>query len=102
MYVMVWSVHFFQDQIFILTCLDCSCSGFVNGKGYGKCKKSGWRFPEEKFCYVKMPSSCAGLVKSDTDKGRWASAQPCKNKEIPTVVVVEVVEFYQNKPKYSG
>lgn len=62
---------------------DCSCSGFVNSKGYGQCKKSGLKFPESKFCYVNLPSTCAILVESETDLGRYASAEPCLGKSAP-------------------
>lgn len=61
----------------------CSCTNFVNKNGYGKCLKTSLDFGGRAICYVKLPSSCGDLVKSESDPGMYLSAQPCPTRPEP-------------------
>ena len=57
----------------------CTCIDHLNKNGIGNCRTGEKRFPNEVVCYVALPSSCPDLKKSNTDKGKFLSAFPCKN-----------------------
>ena len=60
---------------------DCTCIDHVNKNGIGNCQTGEKRFENEIVCYVALPSSCPDLKKSNTDKGKFLSALPCKNNK---------------------
>ena len=57
----------------------CTCIDHLNKNGIGNCQAGEKRFQNEIVCYVALPSSCPDLKKSNTDKGKFLSALPCKN-----------------------
>ena len=59
--------------------ITCTCIDYLNKNGIGNCQTGEKRFPNEVVCYVALPSSCPDLKKSNTDKGKFLSAFPCKN-----------------------
>jgi len=59
---------------------ECSCSSFINGAGYGQCRKADADFEGSPSCYVNMPTSCTDIIRSGTNPGKFLSAQPCQNK----------------------
>ena len=71
-----------DDKVYIdlrQEAISCTCIDHLNKNGIGNCQTGEKRFPNEVVCYVALPSSCPDLKKSNTDKGKFLSALPCKN-----------------------
>jgi len=64
---------------------DCSCSDFVNSNGIGKCQErvkigdslDSIAFAGQVACYVNLPTSCSDAIASETDPGKYISAEAC-------------------------
>ena len=67
--------------------ISCTCIDYLNKNGIGNCQTVEKRFPNEVVCYVALPSSCPDLKKSNTDKGKFLSALPCKHDNKKTSIL---------------
>ena len=67
------------DNLFNLASGDCSCSDFTNRNGFGRCRKSDSDFGGRRSCYVNLPTTCSDLVRSNSNWGKFLSADACKS-----------------------
>ena len=51
----------------------------MNPHGYGNCEKGDSDFGGLVSCYVNLPSNCSDMEESNTNPGKWLSAQACGN-----------------------
>ena len=54
---------------------DCSCSDYVNAKGYGNCQKQK---RGKAYCFVNQPSTCTDLRNSSYEDGLQFSHEACQ------------------------
>merc|ERR1719203_1899534 len=85
---------------------DCSCSNFINRNGFGRCRKSDSDFGGRKSCYVSLPTTCTDLVKSNSNQGKFLSANACKSgftskPTKPTTYARPVTKPVNNRPAYT-
>merc|ERR1712096_519194 len=61
---------------------DCTCSEFTNSNGIGKCQHrvkigDSIAFGGQVACYVNHPTSCSDVIPSESNPGKYLSAEAC-------------------------
>merc|ERR1712112_307430 len=61
---------------------DCTCSEFTNNNGIGKCQHrvkigDAIAFGGQVACYVNEPTSCSDVIPSESNPGKYLSAEAC-------------------------
>ena len=66
----------------------CKCNSFVDGIGFGLCRKRDIRFSGSYSCFVDHPSSCIDAIPISKDNAKYMSAIACEDKNEGTKTTI--------------